>query len=200
MEQKDTKKCNYCGEEVRCDLRRCPFCGSQLEVKVDEFQKDSEPFEAKKVDLYDEKLKTEDDLSIISSNFDEENNDYSKNHMIESISLSGSKPTERTSDYLYNKEPVGRKNVISSNGIGNDIKESILSNGKKVALTTLCTIIPGLGQLVGLIIGIIFINSDEDKDKKSFGKALLISSLIIFVAQLFYCLILVLLFSDSVQQ
>lgn len=59
-----------------------------------------------------------------------------------------------------------------------------LSNGKKVLLTILCTLIPGFGQLAGIITSIVFIN-DQDNDKRSFGIALLVASLIFFVISCF---------------
>lgn len=67
---------------------------------------------------------------------------------------------------------------------------SRLSNALKVFITVVCTVVPGLGQLAGIIIAIIFINSDDDEDRKSFGTALLISSLIVFVITcIFYILL-----------
>lgn len=67
---------------------------------------------------------------------------------------------------------------------------STLSNALKVFITVVCTIVPGLGQLAGIIIAIIFINSGDDDDRKSFGTALLISSLIVFVITcVFYILL-----------
>lgn len=56
-----------------------------------------------------------------------------------------------------------------------------LSNGLKVFLTVLFTVVPGFGQLAGIITGIIFMNSDDDTDRKSFGVALLVASIIMFV-------------------
>lgn len=55
-----------------------------------------------------------------------------------------------------------------------------LSNGLKVLITVLCTVIPGIGQLAGIIISIIFMNMESDPDKRSFGYALMISSIILF--------------------
>ena len=65
-----------------------------------------------------------------------------------------------------------------------------LSNGMKVFITAICSIIPGIGQLAGIIISIVFLNAEEDEDRKSFGAALLIASLIVFfVTCVFYFLI-----------
>jgi|GEM_PF-711747 len=69
-------------------------------------------------------------------------------------------------------------------GMETSIKPSI-SNAMKVFITTICNIIPGIGQLVGVIIAIVFMNSEGDTDKRSFGLALLVSSIAIFV---FWCI------------
>ncbi|NLL70550.1 MAG: zinc-ribbon domain-containing protein [Epulopiscium sp.] len=58
-----------------------------------------------------------------------------------------------------------------------------LNNWIKVLLSVLVPAIPGLGALVGLIFGIVFM-AKEDIDRKTFGRALLTVS-IIFI--LFFC-------------
>ncbi len=63
---------------------------------------------------------------------------------------------------------------------------SVLSNWTKVFLCTLSVIIPGIGQLVGLISGLVMISNDNDSDKRSYGAALLTVSIIIFVIQLIF--------------
>ncbi|MDP4182139.1 MAG: hypothetical protein Q8942_13745 [Bacillota bacterium] len=63
-----------------------------------------------------------------------------------------------------------------------------LSNKMKVLLTTVSAFVPWLGQLIGLIAAIVFMNYEDDEDRKSFGRALLVSSLIVFLIT--SCLIL----------
>ncbi len=82
--------------------------------------------------------------------------------------------------------------------VGTDMR-SPLSNGMKVFLTVICTIIPGIGQLAGIITAIVFMNSEDDSDRKSFGVALLVASLIMFVFACIGCFILVIAFSSSNQ-
>jgi hypothetical protein len=55
-----------------------------------------------------------------------------------------------------------------------------LGNGIKVFLTVISTV-PWVGQLTAIIAAIIFMNSEYDRDRKSFGLALLIASLTLFV-------------------
>ena len=65
--------------------------------------------------------------------------------------------------------------------INRDRKDKIkqLSNKMKVFIAVLCTIVPCLGQLIGVIMSIAFINTGED-DRKSFGLSLLGASIVIF--------------------
>lgn len=56
-----------------------------------------------------------------------------------------------------------------------------MSNWLKVFLTVITTVIPGFGQLFGAVIGIVLMNADDDKDKRSFGLAILINSVIFFI-------------------
>jgi len=61
-----------------------------------------------------------------------------------------------------------------------------LSNGMKVFLSMIATI-PLVGQLVGIIMGIVFMNSENDPDRRAFGKALLIGTLVIFFVSCLCC-------------
>jgi len=62
-----------------------------------------------------------------------------------------------------------------------------LSNGLKVFLTVLFTLVPGIGQLAGIITAIVFMSTEEDSDRRSFGVALLVSNLILFVLACIGC-------------
>ncbi len=76
------------------------------------------------------------------------------------------------------------------------LKPSI-SNAMKVFITSICSLVPGLGQLIGVIIAIVFMNSEGDTDKRSFGVALLVNSLIVFVVSCLACCVLIAVFSES---
>jgi multisubunit Na+/H+ antiporter MnhG subunit len=56
-----------------------------------------------------------------------------------------------------------------------------LGNGIKVFLTAVASVVPGVGQLIGVIAALIYMNAEEDADRNSFGRALLAASLIMFV-------------------
>lgn len=54
----------------------------------------------------------------------------------------------------------------------------------KVFMVTLSNLVPGIGQLFGVISSIVFMNTEGDTDRKSFGTALLVSSVISFVVSM----------------
>lgn len=88
------------------------------------------------------------------------------------------------SQYQYGQAQAGQmqQNRLYANwGQQAPIKQRTMSNGLKVFLTVLFVIIPGIGQLAGAITAIIMMNSDTDNDKRSFGTALLVASLLVFL-------------------
>ena len=66
----------------------------------------------------------------------------------------------------------------------------------KVFITTICNLVPGIGQLVGVIIAIVFMNTEGDTDKRSFGLALLVSSIVVFVLWSISCCTLGIIIAD----
>lgn len=80
-------------------------------------------------------------------------------------------------------------------GSGNDsVGKRPLGNGWKVFLIMLFTLPTGLGQLAGIITAIIFMNADDDADRKSFGIAILVASLVMFVIACIAWFILIIAF------
>ncbi|NLL05387.1 MAG: hypothetical protein GX270_06270 [Clostridiaceae bacterium] len=71
-----------------------------------------------------------------------------------------------------------------------------LTNAMKVFITTICNFVPGIGQLIGVIIAIVFMNNEDDTDKRSFGVALLVSSIVVFVLWSISCCVLAIALSD----
>ena len=67
--------------------------------------------------------------------------------------------------------------------------ENQLSNIVKVLIVVGICIIPFVGWIGGIIAGIIFMNNSES-DSKSFGKAILILSIIIVIWSMLCCVIL----------
>lgn len=56
-----------------------------------------------------------------------------------------------------------------------------IGNWAKVLLSAMAVFIPGLGQIIGIIIGLVLVSNDTDSDKRSFGAALLTVSVVAFV-------------------
>jgi len=173
----NTKKCGFCGEDIAADFRRCPYCGSLLNLKNESdnaVDTESVPI-SNNIESYEN----------VSMNFDVEHiNNSSSINSEEGTSLQNPGAEENRSYYGIKTDMVRNREYP-----GNTDKKT-LSNAKKVFITTICNMVPGFGQLVGLIIAIVFLNSEEDEDKRSFGVALLITSLIVFVIScLFYLLL-----------
>ncbi len=73
-----------------------------------------------------------------------------------------------------------------------------LSNWTKVFLCTLSVIIPGVGQVIGLIAGIVFVSNDRDSDTRSYGAALLTVSMIVFLFQLIFWFLMAVAFGPYI--
>jgi hypothetical protein len=113
------------------------------------------------------------------------------------------KPPELSADYAsdYASSPVGDDFQIERDRVNEEIPAGAdanqaanenysnhmysvykpLSNAMKVFLTSIAVIIPGIGQLIGIIAAIVFLNSGHDGDRRSFGVALLVASVIFFI-------------------
>lgn len=184
------KKCGFCGMDIPADAGRCTYCGSLLEVKVDQniFTNPQE-----------EEPSVRDRETSTTVN-DEEAAEYKVNQQ--------DKPDDKTDDMEDDKtEDKPNFEVIPAPNTGNDYRQNNgiptyggsnrkpLSNGLKVFLTILFTVIPGIGQLAGIITAIVFMNADDDADRKSFGVALLVASIILFVLSCIGCFVLMLVFS-----
>jgi len=77
------------------------------------------------------------------------------------------------------------------------INNSLVSNWTKVILSALAVIIPGIGQIIGIIIGLVFVSNDIDADKRSFGAALLTVSVVAFIISASFWFIFALTFGPQ---
>ena len=167
------KKCNFCSEEIPAGTGRCPYCGSLLEVLVDEAAfgvVDVKPSEEAPGDMPVVNEAPDADAAEVKENMD-------KTAYIPGNAGSHPGPSYKgaTGFREYKRPPLG--------------------NGLKVFLTVIFTLIPGLGQLAGIITAIVFMNTDDDPDRKSFGVAILVASLVMFVLACIGCFIAVIAFS-----
>jgi len=97
-----------------------------------------------------------------------------------------SKTVEQKNEHVSEMVEQKPVKVHTCSSTGKQIRKSRLSNGMKVFLTIISIIIPGLGQLAGIIISILFMNDENDEDRRSFGIALLVASLVFFVLSSFF--------------
>jgi hypothetical protein len=172
------KVCSFCGENISIDFKRCPYCGSQLE--------------ANQVQSQDSSIDSSIDNSIDNSNFEYSKTQYNDlNSTSPKDSMGSANGIENISTRVEHEQYKGKHNTAES------MIQPSMSNNMKVFLTTLCNIVPGLGQLAGVIIAIVLMNAEGDTDKKSFGLALLVTSLIVFVIMSISCCVLMMLVSES---
>ena len=174
------KKCNTCGESSQEDLTFCRYCGSLLEaVKEEAPQVDTLHVQEDRQLSEDQNIKREEPQLPYFEKGD----------------VSGENMTEKFSNTINtNTRPVNISSRVQpkNNSLTTVVKKNSISNGLKVFLTVICTAVPGFGQLVCLILAIIFMNSEGDGDKRSFGVALFIASLVLFVLTCIIVFILIL--------
>lgn len=181
------KKCSFCSEEIPADAGRCPYCGSLLEVRIDEGGMTIMPRE--------------------NTEFINENNGSIMNNQADTtgggIGDAGKPGTGTPVDNGF-QDPKTAPSYYSTRTYGTPSYSTNfrkpISNGMKVFLTILFTVIPGIGQLAGIITAIVFMNAEDDADRKSFGVALLVASLIMFVLSCISCFVIFLAYGFSVKQ
>ena len=61
------------------------------------------------------------------------------------------------------------------------VDNNFMSNWTKVILSALAVIIPGIGQIIGIIVGLVFVSNDVNADRRSYGAALLTVSVVTFI-------------------
>jgi len=151
------RKCDFCAESIPVCARRCPYCGSLLKINRPDSKMGKE--ENNGADYNCEGLLRREE------NFGDN---------------SGGKGLLRTESAACNAAPTAAMPTAQATPSTGG-RNKLLSNGIKVCLTVISTIIPGLGQLAGIIIAIVLINDEGDADRRSFGTALLVASLCFFV-------------------
>lgn len=188
------KKCSFCGEDIAVNSSRCPFCGSLLEVKIEVSQLEIDNvYQCQTRDITSE---TNENSALCQNNIPPSNCECVKKQDINIPVLNNvGNNTGCNGQHAHYNHVSGRvlpQPPIVPNRYGG------IGNGLKVFITIICTVIPGLGQLAGIIVGIVLMNSDDKQfgaDKKSFGLALLIASIVMFVISCISCFVLALAFS-----
>ena len=172
LESNDMEKiCSFCGEVINPFQKRCPYCGSLL-TKMTE--KDTLGAEIKETcsNNVEETITEKGDDLVFGNSHEEGHSDR------ELLGLDDSLESNDTN--LPNPVVI---DTDSDNAVHH------MGNKMKVFLATIFAIIPGIGQIAGLITAIIFMNS-RSGDKKSYGKALFTACIIVFIlTTMFYFLL-----------
>lgn len=161
----NSKRCRTCNEFSPAEYEKCQYCGSIL------------------IDISD------------NSNNEGETEITEGNNIEAEPELSETLPYNNINEYLdenseKNENEINNDQIQFNSIFGFKTSESIpaekpksknITNGRKVFLTIICSIVPGFGQLFCLILSLNYMNSDDDEDKKSFGHALFIAALVLFV-------------------
>lgn len=223
LENNEQKKCGFCGESIPARAGRCPYCGSLLEVAFEnsyQINPDEDPvsneYDSKDPGMSDSP--NSDDAGqnaqagqIQAGQSAQANPDafppqdgagqYANTATDKPSTLQGGvgqQQEQKNSMPGSNRENYNNRYIPDRN-FSNKYGYTPLSNGLKVFLTALFIIIPGIGQLAGIITAIVFMNSEGDSDRKSFGVALLVLSLIIFVFACIGCFVAA-IFASSANQ
>lgn len=168
------KICNFCGEEIPESQRRCPYCGSLLDM-------------GNVVNNYTQQMQI---------NY---NNQAAQPPAVDTQKLNGEEVIRAQNGQAqynqaqYNQASVNQIPEGQMQQQGRAYQDSnrsrqaaapvqkTMGNGLKVFLTVLFVVIPGIGQLAGVITALLMMNSDSDNDKRSFGAALLVACILVFI-------------------
>ncbi len=208
------KKCGFCGESIPSGAGRCPYCGSILEVTIeDSYQIDPNGHLNNNISAQDADGQPNTDGQQNADAQQDQTSHYGVSEDTGAVPQEpvhqepqqqgtwpqGPQPQQpqpqgpgpQQQHQMQPYRPIqgdGRSPYQNNyqNRTAND--RSSLSNGLKVFLTILFTVIPGIGQIAGIITAIIFMGS-TDQDRKSFGVAILVASLIMFVLSCLGCFI-----------
>jgi hypothetical protein len=118
------------------------------------------------------------------------------------VSINFSNSTERIDNNQAQVNMMNRQvyNLEREMLLGKSINDgnAPMSNWTKVFLTALAVILPGIGQIIGIIAGLVFVSNDTNSDKRTFGAALLTVSLIAFVLMAIFWFIAILAVSPDI--
>lgn len=163
------KICENCGAKLHVRTAKCPICNILLTDAskiVNDDIVSSEPQEAigENIDI---KISDNEIMTDNGANNKQINN-IESNNIETTVPLVNNNQTEEVKDYVYKAE----------------VRHSLeytrpMSNGLKVIITAL-SMMPIIGQFIGTFLGIFF-STYEDNDRNSFGKALIILSIIMFM-------------------
>lgn len=160
------KKCEHCGEEIHIRSQKCPFCNQTVSNVPEEI------------------------IRVEDTNANETESKLEENEIKEETI-----PQSEDMKNIYNGQTNAVNFVVGNNGEPKDyvykaeVRHSLeytnpMSNTVKVFVSALCTL-PILGQVIGAFLGVFF-STYEDTDRRSFGRALILLSIFMFVLYIAY--------------
>ena len=165
------KKCEHCGEQIHIRSKKCPFCNEivaeipeQVEEEIVESKNNIEETEANQVETSETEAKEKTSEEFLD--------EFKKNSELKenvNFAVGNSEPK----DYVYKAEVRHSIEYVEP-----------MSNWFKVFISALCTF-PIFGQLIGSFLGVYYV-TNEDNDRKSFGKALIVLSIVMFLTYVSY--------------
>lgn len=167
-------------ENQNDDRVKCPYCGYEMEKGAERCENCASVL--KKEDKnFTEKAENLENIESLES-FSVRNNTYEAGQ------------NEKVFQNRQNYAPYGNAYNVEK-AIPTAPKQ--LSNGFKVAFTAICVMVPIIGQFLGLVLSIIYMNSDEElkdcEDRRSFGLALLIACVVAFLVSVFWGFVLLIM-------
>lgn len=157
------KKCEHCGEQIHIRSKKCPFCNEIVEEVPEKLEEEVvETQENKEENIVEEQmLKNSND-----NNSEDIIDEFNKTNETKG-NINFAVGNEEPKDYVYKAEVRHSLEYVEP-----------MSNWVKVFISALCTI-PIIGQLIGSFMGVYFVTY-EDTDRRSFGKALITLSIVMF--------------------
>lgn len=156
------KICEQCGAKLHVRTLKCPICNTLLTDASKIINEEISP-------VIEEINHTENNSSI--------NQNYSSNIIGENIDVK-IPSTEPSSEHTP-EQPLAKDYVYKAEVYHSIEYTKPLSNMFKVILTAI-SMFPLTGQFIGTFLGIFFATHD-DNDRKSFGTALIILSIVMFM-------------------
>jgi hypothetical protein len=178
------KKCDFCGESIPVSANRCPYCASILEVTVDNT---FDPSGTEQQSLFHENDAGTDETGA------DQVNGQDRGQMQQNDAGTGQNQQEPGRWQSGYQDPNAVKRPYyprNHQPVMQSGSKAPMGNGMKVFLTMVFTLLPGIGQLAGIITAIVLMSSNDDSDRRSFGSALLVANIVMFVLSCLGCFIL----------
>lgn len=193
------KKCGFCGESIPMGAGRCPYCGSILEVTIEgSYQIDTNQDLSNNVSEQDAAGQQSNDWQPNAVPQDQTSHYgvYGDNDAVPQEPQPQEPQPQQPQSQGPGPQPQpyrpvqgdGRSPYQNNNQNRPAYVKLPLSNGLKVFLTIIFTMIPGFGQIAGIITAIVFMSS-ADQDRKSFGIAILVACAVLFTISCIVCFI-----------